>query len=357
MNKDFWHGRRVFITGHTGFKGSWMSLWLQQMGAQVTGFALPCETQPSMFTLAQVGRGMQSIEGDVRDLDAVKKAVLVAQPEIVIHMAAQALVRTSYADPVETYATNVMGTVHLLEAARTCQSVRAVVNVTTDKCYENHEWVWPYRENDELGGHDPYSSSKACSELVTQAYVRSYPELGAGGRLAVATARAGNVIGGGDGSVDRLIPDVVSAWRSERILQIRSPLAVRPWQFVLDPLHGYLQLAERLYKHGQAFAGAWNFGPNSNDARPVQWLVEQLAKHWGPAARWAVLGGERVHEATTLKLDCSKARAQLGWYPVMNLGQGLEQTMLWYRTWLGGGNLSTLSQRQITEFQERVVQS
>lgn len=353
MNPGFWRDRRVFITGHTGFKGGWLALWLQQLGAHVTGYALPPATQTGLFVQADVARGMRSIVGDVRDLSALTRAVCDAEPEIVIHMAAQALVRASYVEPVDTYGTNVMGTVHLLEAVRRYGQARAVVNVTTDKCYENNEWVWPYRENDALGGRDPYSNSKACAELVTQAYCRSFPELTQGGRAAVATARAGNVLGGGDDACDRLVPDVVRAWTADEVLQLRAPHAIRPWQFVLDPLRAYLMLAERLHGQGAAFAGAWNFGPDSHEARPVQWLVEQLAQHWGPTARWQVQPGDHPHEAATLKLDCSKAHAQLQWRPVLDLAQTLEQTMQWYRTRHTGGDMADCSRRQIAWFQER----
>ena len=348
MNAGFWQGRRVFLTGHTGFKGGWLSLWLQHLGAQVTGYALEADTQqPSFFSLAQVGRGMHSIIGDVRDLAFLKKSLYAAEPEVVIHMAAQALVRPSYTDPVGTYSTNVMGTVHLLEAARSCQQVRAVLNVTTDKCYENREWAWPYRENDALGGHDPYSNSKACSELVTQAYCRSFPELGAKGRIALASARAGNVIGGGDVARDRLIPDVVKSWQAHEQVQIRSPQAVRPWQFVLDPLCGYLMLAEQLYQQGQIFSGPWNFGPDSSQSQTVQWVVERLARQWGPDARWQAQAGDHVHEATTLKLDSSKAQGRLAWRPRLGLEDALEKTLDWYRTWFNAGDMHASSLDQI----------
>lgn len=356
MNPQFWHGRRVFLTGHTGFKGSWLALWLQQLGAQVTGYALPSESESSLYKQARVGQNMHSITADVRDLPALKQALQAAQPDIVIHMAAQALVRKAYTDPVSTYSTNVIGTVHLLEAARTCSQLRAVVNITTDKCYENREWLWPYRENDQLGGHDPYSSSKACAELVTQAYCRSFSELGSHGSIAVATARAGNVIGGGDTSADRLIPDAIHAWRAQQPLQIRAPHAIRPWQFVLDPLYGYLTLAQRLYEQGQAFSGAWNFGPDSQDALPVHAIVERMAGLWGPQASWNLQEGEHPHEAMTLKLDCHKAHTQLGWRSAMPLDMALEKTVQWYRAWLDGRDLNTLSREQIRQFQARILQ-
>ena len=284
MDSGFWHGKRVLITGHTGFKGGWLSLWLQSMGAEVSGYALPPSTNPSLFEKASVSRGMASSHlADIRDLDILKSALQETHPEIVFHLAAQPLVRHSYANPVETYATNVMGTVHLLEAIRTTAGVRAVVNITTDKCYENREWVWGYRENDPLGGHDPYSSSKGCSELVTSAYRNSFFDAKGYSRhgVALASARAGNVIGGGDWAMDRLVPDMIRAFSKGEAVVIRSPHAIRPWQHVLEPLWGYLTLAERLWEQGPAFAESWNFGPYDGDAKPVQWIFQRLVEQCG----------------------------------------------------------------------------
>ncbi|WP_313617851.1 CDP-glucose 4,6-dehydratase, partial [Rhizobium sp.] len=288
VNISFWRGKRVLLTGHTGFKGSWLSLWLQNLGAHVTGFALPPPTSPSLFEATGVADGMTSLIGDIRDLEALKNAVRTADPEIVIHMAAQPLVRYSYVNPVETFSTNVMGVVNLLEAVRESQKIRAVVNVTTDKCYENREWPWGYRENEPMGGYDPYSSSKACAELVTAAYRRSYFTTPSNGhRVAVATARAGNVIGGGDWAKDRLIPDIVYAFSQGVPASIRNPQAIRPWQHVLESLRGYLILAENLFEHGDEFAEAWNFGPNDDDAKPVSWITERMAELWGNEASWS----------------------------------------------------------------------
>jgi len=355
MNPAFWSGKRVFLTGHTGFKGSWLALWLQQLGATVTGFALAPPTQPSLFEEAGVAQGMHSILGDVRDLSALQRAMQEAQPDVVIHMAAQALVRLSYDTPVETYATNVMGTVHLLEAVRQTPGVRAVVNVTTDKCYENKEWVWGYRENEPMGGFDPYSNSKGCSELVSAAYRSSFfnPADHARHGVALATARAGNVIGGGDWAKDRLIPDILDAFAAGRAVQIRNPHATRPWQHVLEPLRGYLTLAQRLVEGGPAFAEGWNFGPHSDDARPVEWIVRQLAARWGAGAHWQVDAGEHPHEATYLKLDISKAAQRLPWRPVLRLDDALGLIVDWSRAKMGGADMRAQTLAQIAAYQDR----
>ena len=343
----FWHGRRVFLTGHTGFKGSWLSLWLQSLGAKVHGFALPPSTAPALYTEARVGESMDSTTGDIRDFDAVRRAMASHRPEIVMHLAAQSLVRRSYADPIGTYATNVMGTVHVLEAARAVDSVRAIVNVTTDKCYENREWVWGYREDEPMGGFDPYSNSKGCSELVTMAYRRSF--LAAGG-VALASARAGNVIGGGDWALDRLIPDILRAFERDEPVLIRNPYSTRPWQHVLEPLSAYLMLAERLVQSGQAFAEGFNFGPDDDDARPVQWIVERLAKRWGGDASWQIDSSQHPHEATYLKLDISKARQRLGWQPCWGLERALDNIVQWHQSWLAGDDMKSICQNQIDNY-------
>ncbi|MCK9387802.1 MAG: CDP-glucose 4,6-dehydratase [Sulfuritalea sp.] len=353
MNTGFWHGKRVFLTGHTGFKGAWLSLWLRDLGADVIGYALAATT-PSLFDVAQIGQNMRSIIGDIRDQAELATAVQEARPDIVIHMAAQALVRHSYVEPVETYATNVMGTVHLLEAVRRTDSVRSVLIVTSDKCYENKEWPWGYRENEPMGGYDPYSSSKGCAELVSAAYRNSYfnpdkyPEHG----VAIATARAGNVIGGGDWAADRLIPDILRAIETGHPVNIRSPHAIRPWQHVLEPLSGYLVLAEKLYTDGSAYAEGWNFGPADEDARSVQWIVEQLTALWGEGASWQVDRNPQPHEAYYLKLDCSKAHAKLGWHPRWDLQTTLTSIVLWQRQMLSGNNMQTFSLRQIADYHQ-----
>jgi CDP-glucose 4,6-dehydratase len=349
VDTAFWRGRRVFLTGHTGFKGSWLSLWLQGLGAELQGYALAPPTTPDLFTEARVGDGMASTIADIRDLASLQSALQAFQPEVVIHMAAQPLVRLSYADPVGTYATNVMGTVHLLEAVRQTASVRAVVNVTTDKCYENREWVWGYREDEPMGGHDPYSNSKGCSELVSSAYRRSFFQQGG---AAVATARAGNVIGGGDWAADRLVPDILRSFERGAPVVIRNPHATRPWQHVLEPLSGYLLLAQRLCEAGPAFAEGWNFGPREEDARPVQWIVERLVEGWGRGASWQRDGADNPHEANHLKLDISKARARLGWQPQWTLDHALHSIVHWHRSWREHHDMRALCQQQIAQYTE-----
>lgn len=354
MNPLFWRNRRVFVTGHTGFKGSWLCLWLQSLGAEVTGYALAPPTDPSLFHLANVQEGMKaSYEADIRDAAMLENCMRQSEPEIVIHMAAQPLVRLSYEQPVETYSTNVMGTVHLLEAVRKTPSVRAVVNVTTDKCYENHEWVWGYRENEPMGGHDPYSSSKGCAELVTSAYRASYfsADRYDQHRVALASARAGNVIGGGDWAIDRLLPDILAALIQGKDVQIRNPHAIRPWQHVLEPLRGYLILAEKLYTSGVDFAEAWNFGPSTEDARPVQWIVEELVSRWGQGVRWLVLPGQHPHEANYLRLDIAKAGQYLSWQPLLRLDSALDWIISWTRCFLDGHDVRATSVFQISEYQ------
>ena len=353
MNREFWRGRRVLVTGHTGFKGGWLSLWLQARGAQVSGFALPPPASPSFFESCGVANGMSSRFADLRDPEAVLAATRAANPEIILHLAAQPLVRQSYADPVATYATNVMGTVHLLEAVRELPGVRAVVIVTSDKCYENREWAWGYRENEPMGGFDPYASSKGCVELVTAAYRNSYfaSERDAERGAAIATARAGNVVGGGDFAADRLVPDCLRALDAHVPLKLRFPDAVRPWQHVLDPLAGYLVLAERLYRDGNLFAEAWNFGPADEDARPVRWVVDELGKACGSPIAWETEASPQPHEANSLRLDCSKARSRLGWQARWPLKVALAKIGAWHQAFRRGANMRELTLSQIREYE------
>lgn len=348
VNPDFWNGKRVFLTGHTGFKGGWLSLWLQSMGAEVHGYALNPPTEPNFFIVAKVGTGMASSEiADIRDAGKLCHTMQATHPEIVFHLAAQPLVRYSYAQPAETYAVNVMGTVHLLEAVRATPGVKAVVNVTTDKCYENREWIWGYRESDPMGGFDPYSSSKGCAELVTAAYRQSFLEPAG---IALASARAGNVIGGGDWAADRLIPDFLRAMDTGKTLNIRSPQSMRPWQHVLEPLSGYLMLAERLYIDGAAFAEAWNFGPFDEDVRSVQWIIQRLAEI-RKDMNWQCDKTPQPHEAHFLKLDSSKAHGQLGWQPRWRLQAALQKTLEWHEAWRNAEAMRPVTLAQISDYQ------
>lgn len=352
IQRGFWAGKRVLLTGHTGFKGSWLALWLSAMGARVAGYALAPSTRPSLWQFIEHS-GIASTIADVRDQRALLDACADFRPEIVLHLAAQALVRASYADPVGTYATNVMGTVHLLEAVRRTPGVRAVVVVTSDKCYENREWVWGYRESEPMGGRDPYSNSKGCAELVTAAYRASFFDHLGG--VAVASARAGNVIGGGDWAADRIVPDMIRAATAGEPVRIRNPNAVRPWQHVLEPLSGYLQLAERLYGASAEHAEGWNFGPTDDDAVPVATIVSTVARLWGPSMTWSADAGPHPHEAHYLKLDSSKARSRLGWRPRLGLVSALEWTVEWYKNHSKGDDAVALTLAQIERYMELPV--
>lgn len=351
MNPAFWKDKKVLITGHTGFKGGWIALWLQQAGAEVSGFALAPPTQPNLFTLARVEEGMHSMIGDIRDFEKFQGVIERSRPEIIIHMAAQSLVRQSYVDPVTTYATNVIGTVNVLEAARRSKSVKVVVNITSDKCYENREWIWGYRENDSMGGYDPYSSSKGCAELVTATYQNIFSSGSHADQVALASARAGNVIGGGDWATDRLIPDMVKAFIAGQPVMIRNPQAVRPWQHVLEPLNGYLVLAEKLWTQDKKFVGGWNFGPRDDDCQPVAWVVEQLVKQWGGNARWELDANAHPHEANFLKLDCTKAKTNLDWTPKLTLREALIHTIDWYRAYVANKDMRAKTLEQISGYQ------
>lgn len=352
MNNKFWQGKKVFLTGHTGFKGSWLGMWLTLLGAEVTGYALQPPTQPNLYEICKMAEVVTSVIGDIRDGEALPKAMSKARPEIVIHLAAQPLVLESYRNPAETYAVNVMGTVTLLEAVRGCDSVRAVINVTTDKCYANREWVWGYREIEPMGGYDPYSSSKACSELITEAYRNSFFNIGTYEQhgVGLASARAGNVIGGGDWAADRLIPDCIKALLNHEKIIIRNPHAVRPWQHVLEPLSGYLLLAQNLYENGVLFAEGWNFGPDDSDAQTVAWIVEKLCAKWGSNAAYEVNKAIYQHEAHYLKLDCSKARTRLKWQTRWDLEQALGKIIEWIDAYKSNSDMRAVCSKQINEY-------
>lgn len=353
VNPTFWRGRRVFLTGHTGFKGSWLSLWLNKLGADVTGYALDPPTQPSLFVQARVADSIRSIRGDIRDLAHLKSAVANCQPEVILHLAAQSVVRASYEDPIESYSSNVMGTVHLLEVVRQLKQSCAIVNVTSDKCYENREWIWGYRENEPMGGHDPYSNSKGCAELVTSAYRDSFfsPEAIAVHGVALGSARAGNCIGGGDWTRDQLIPDLMRAFLAGKPCLIRNPSAYRPWQFLLEPLRGYLILAERLAEDGARFASGWNFGPADADIKPVSWIADELVSLWGQEASWTLDSGAHPHEAHALKLDASKAATGLDWRPALPLKRSLQWIAEWYQAFRDSADLRQLTLKQIEEYE------
>ncbi len=351
MDNEFWRGRKVLLTGHTGFKGSWLSIWLQRLGARLVGYALPPATIPNLFTAADVAAGILSVTGDVRDLPGLQAVFDEHRPEIVIHMAAQALVRRSYIEPVDTYATNVMGTVNVLECCRQTDSVRVIINITSDKCYENQKLPRGYREDDPMGGYDPYSSSKGCAELVTAAYRRSFLAGEDGRSIGLASVRAGNVIGGGDWAEDRLIPDIIRAFTAARPVYIRNPQAIRPWQHVLEPLAAYLLLAQRMWTAGQRFSAGWNFGPDDDDARAVSWVVQSMVDLWGDAASWRQDASGQPHEAAVLKLDCTKAKTQLGWKPRLDLAHALRWTVAWYAAQRAGADMRAYSLEQIADYE------
>jgi CDP-glucose 4,6-dehydratase len=352
MNRSFWEGKKVFVTGNTGFKGSWLSLWLLSMGAQVSGYALEPFGEHYLFNLCGLTQMMSTCFNDIAALSLLQQTMQAVEPEIVFHLAAQPLVRASYQEPVLTYQTNVLGTVHLLEASRNCPSVKAVVIVTTDKCYDNQEWVWGYRENEPLGGYDPYSSSKACAELVTAAYRSSFfpPEEYSRHGVAIATARAGNVIGGGDWAEGRLLPDIMRSFLAAQPIVIRNPKSIRPWQHVLEPLAGYLTLAEKLYQEGPVYGEAWNFGPADQDCRTVEWIVNYFCELWGDGAIYTVDSQRQPHEAQYLKLDCSKAKTRLKWQPRWNLETALGKTVEWYKEHLNKSDINRVCLRQIDEY-------
>ncbi len=347
IEESFWKGKRVFLTGHTGFKGSWLCLWLSELGAVVKGYALAPNTTPNLYEEARIAEKVDSEIGDVRDLEKLQASMLKFNPDVLIHMAAQPLVRLSYKEPVETYDVNVMGTVKVLEAARYCDNLKSIVSVTTDKCYENKEWAWGYREDEAMGGHDPYSNSKGCAELVISAYRRSFLE---GKGVGLASARAGNVIGGGDWSDDRLIPDILRAFENDLPVIIRNPKSTRPWQHVLEPLSGYLVLAQELYKAPQEFAEGWNFGPNDEDVKPVDWILDKMAESWQGNAHWQLDENMHPHEAGFLKLDISKVRSRLNWHPTWSLNETLKLITNWHQAWLNKEDMQYFCLNEINEY-------
>ena len=354
IKQDFWRNKKVLLTGCTGFKGSWLTTWLNLLGAKVYGYSLPAPTTPSMWEDMQLETLCEEVcYADIRDYETLKQFIAKVEPEIIIHLAAQPLVRYSYTYPRETYEVNVMGTVNLLDAVRELGFIKAVVNVTTDKCYENKEWIWAYRENEPMGGHDPYSNSKGCSELVTSSFINSY--FSQAGSTAVASGRAGNVIGGGDWAEDRLIPDIIRSFSQNQEVFIRNPNSVRPWQHVLEPLSGYLTLAEKLYTTGHEYSGGWNFGPLDNDTKTVEQIVEQMCVIWGDSANWVKDTNEHPHEANLLRLDCSKARMILGWNPIWNSEITLNKLTVWYKAYFEQQDMLKLSQQQIKEYMKDLL--
>lgn len=353
LSKTFWSGKKVFITGHTGFKGSWLSAWLKLLGASVTGYSLPPQTTPSLFELAKIKEGMHSIEGNILDVPHLCQAIQTQNPDIIFHLAAQPLVHYSYQNPLETYTVNVIGTVNVLEAIRSIQGPKVVMAVTSDKCYENQEWVWGYRETDPMGGFDPYSSSKGCAELVVSAYRRSYfhPKDYGRHQVALATVRAGNVIGGGDWAAARLIPDLIRSFIKREPGVVRNPNACRPWQYILDLLQGYLMLTQQLWEKGAVYADAWNFGPSEENVKPVSWMADKLVDLWGEGAKWLVGENPSLHEAMCLKLDCNKSRTLLGWSPKMDIENVLKNTWAWYQANHQNADMKKFTEQQIKEYE------
>jgi len=355
---EFYKNKRVFVTGHTGFKGSWLCLWLHIMGAEVFGYSIDPPSEPNLFNIAEVSKSCTHQYGNINDYDMLKRCIIDFQPEIVIHLAAQSLVRQSYKEPMDTYLTNIMGTVHILEIARKVNSIRAILNVTTDKCYENKETQIPYTENDPMGGHDPYSSSKGCSELITSAYIRSFYNVMASKnhKISAASARSGNVIGGGDFAQDRLVPDIFRAFSQQKALHIRYPLATRPWQFVLEPLFGYLLLCKKLYNNDSSFVGPWNFGPKDSDIQQVEWVANSFAAHWGENASIIIDKQEHPHESTLLKLNSTKARTKLGWKTRFNISDAVQWTSDWYKTfYTDPTSIKQLTRNQIIKYMNNEI--
>lgn len=351
IDQEFWKDKRVYLTGHTGFKGSWLALWLHSLGAVVKGYALTPPTNPNLFEQAKVVDNIESEIGDIRHLEQLIRSMVAFNPDILIHMAAQPLVRLSYQEPIETYEINVIGTAKVLEVAKSCPNLKSIINVTTDKCYENREWVWGYREDEPMGGYDPYSSSKGCAELVTSAYRRSFMQAQG---VGLASVRAGNVIGGGDWASDRLIPDILRAFEHQQPVIIRNPSATRPWQHVLEPLSGYLILAQKLFQEPQVYAEGWNFGPHDEDVKPVEWILNQMVSRW-EGSSWRLDQNAHPHEAGYLKLDISKAKAKLGWQPTWRLDRTLIKIIEWHQAWLAKENMQAICLNEINEYMSEMT--
>ena len=349
MNEKFWKNKKILITGHTGFKGSWLTIWLKKLGADITGFSKSIPTNPNLFEISNIEAEINSINGDVQDYQFLKETITKVEPEIVFHMAAQSLVIKSYSDPIETYSTNVMGTVNLLNAIKETKKSKIVINVTSDKCYENNESLEGYKEDDPMGGHDPYSSSKGCSELITKSFRESFFNSNTEENVALASVRAGNVIGGGDWAENRLIPDIIRSIKNNESVNIRNPNAVRPWQHVMDPLNGYISLAEKLYDN-QTFSEGWNFGPEKNEIKSVSWIINKFDELWKNKIDWIVQNNE-LHEATNLILNCQKAKSRLGWNSKINTELALKLTIEWYTKYFENKDMRKITEEQINEFQ------
>ena len=351
MNQSFWKNKKILITGHTGFKGSWLTIWLKKLGADITGFSKSVPTNPSLFETVNIEKDIKSVVGNIKNYELLKETISKCEPEIIFHMAAQSLVIKSYSNPIETFSTNVMGTVNLLYAVKETKKPKVVINITSDKCYENNESLEGYREDDPMGGYDPYSSSKGCAELITKSFRKSFFSSNHENNIGLASVRAGNVIGGGDWAENRLIPDIISAIKNKENVKIRNPNAIRPWQHVLDPLNGYISLAEKVWDDQTKYSEGWNFGPEKNEAKPVSWVVEKFNELWKNKINW-VIGNNELHEANNLILNCQKAKSRLGWNSKMNTETALKWTIEWYTKYFEGKNMMKVTEEQIVEFQK-----
>jgi CDP-glucose 4,6-dehydratase len=351
MNQSFWKNKEILITGHTGFKGSWLTVWLKKLGANITGFSKSVPTNPSLFETTNIEKDIKSVVGDIQNYELLKETISKCEPEIIFHMAAQSLVIKSYSNPIETFSTNVMGTVNLLYAVKETKKPKVVINITSDKCYENNESLEGYSEDDPMGGHDPYSSSKGCAELITKSFRKSFFSSDHENNIGLASVRAGNVIGGGDWAENRLIPDIIRAIKNKENIKIRNPNALRPWQHVLDPLNGYISVAEKLWDDQTKYSEGWNFGPEKNEVKPVSWIIEKFNELWKNKINWEV-SNNKLHEANNLILNCQKAKSILGWNSKINTETALKLTIEWYRKYFDGENMRKVTEEQITKFQK-----